>query len=148
MQGTPTDWPRKRGGFRRRASTPRMLARQRLTRPTGWGLKMIVLLLVAGPSLLFTSPSYIAFAARLPAAQAVSEPIASDTMIYASDGTTLLADLHAPGYQHYYEPLSAMGEMLPKAMIAIEDRNFYSEPGIDPSGVVRASMVDWRAHET
>jgi membrane peptidoglycan carboxypeptidase len=109
---------------------------------------MIVLVLVAGPSLLFTSPSYVAFAERLPDAQQVTEPMASDTLIYASDGKTLLADLHAPGYQHYYETLGTMGEMLPRAVIAIEDRNFYSEPGIDPSAVVRASMVDWRARQT
>ncbi len=109
---------------------------------------MIILVLVAGPSLLFTSPSYVAFAERLPDVQQVTEPMASDTLIYASDGKTLLDDLHAPGYQHYYEPLGVMGEVLPKAIIAIEDRNFYSEAGIDPSAVVRASMVDWRARQT
>jgi membrane peptidoglycan carboxypeptidase len=125
-----------------------MLRRERLTRPTGWALRMIILILVAGPSLLFTSPSYVAFAERLPDAQQVMERMASDTLLYASDGSTLLADLHAPGYQHYNEPLAAMGEKLPEAIIAIEDRNFYSEPGVDPSAVVRASVVDWRARQT
>src|SRR5258708_10827344 len=66
-------------------------------------------------------------------------------MIYATHGTTLLAALHPPGYQHYYEPLSDVGTILPEAVISIEDRNFYQEPGVDPQGVVRATMIDWRA---
>jgi penicillin-binding protein 1A len=140
------DWPRRRNGLRHRASTPRVIKRAKLLRPTGSLLRVIVLVLVAGPALFLTSPGYVAFADRMPDVQRLSEPIRADTMIYASDGTTLLADLHGPGYQHYDEPLSAMGTVLPEAIIAIEDRNFYSEPGVDPSGVVRAAMIDWRAH--
>src|SRR4029077_10993826 len=45
----------------------------------------------------------------------------------------------------YYEPLSDMGTLLPQAVISIEDRNFYTEPGIDPQGIVRASMVDYQS---
>src|SRR5438046_4124969 len=39
-----------------------------------------------------------------------------------------------------------MGTLLPAAVISIEDRNFYSEPGIDPQGIVRASIVDFQTH--
>jgi membrane peptidoglycan carboxypeptidase len=140
-----TDWPRRHNGHRRRASTARVVKRARLTRPTGWVLRVVVLVLVAGPALLLTSPSYVAFADRMPEIQKLADAIPTDTMIYASDGTTLLADLHGPGYQHYNQPLSEMGTLLPNAIIAIEDRNFYSEPGVDPSGVARAAMVDWHA---
>src|SRR3989475_8887025 len=41
-----------------------------------------------------------------------------------------------------------MGTALPDAIVAIEDRNFYSEPGIDPAGVARAAFVDVKAHDT
>ena len=140
------DWPRKRNGLRRRASTARIVKRAKLLRPAGWVLRVLVLILVAGPALFLTSPGYVAFADRMPDVQKLTEPIPTDTVIYASDGTTVLADLHGPGYQHYEEPLSAMGTMLPQAIIAIEDRNFYSEPGVDPSGVARAAVTDWRAH--
>jgi membrane peptidoglycan carboxypeptidase len=109
-------------------------------------LKLVVLLVVAIPALIVTSPGYVAFAEKLPNAMEVSTATKQDTLIYASDGTTLLADLHPPGYQSYFEPLSAMGTLLPDAVISIEDRNFYSEPGIDPQGVVRASMVNWESH--
>src|SRR5205814_2278003 len=70
------------------------------------------------------------------------------TIVYAADKTTVLADLHPSGYQHYYEPLSAMGTSLPDAIVAIEDRNFYSEPGVDPAGIARAAVVDIKAHDT
>ena len=109
---------------------------------------MLVLILVAIPALILTSPGYLAFADRMPDVQVLNRSIPADTIIYASDGTTVLADLHGPGYQHYEEPLASMGTMLPNAIIAIEDRNFYSEPGVDPSGVARAAVVDWRAHGT
>jgi membrane peptidoglycan carboxypeptidase len=41
-----------------------------------------------------------------------------------------------------------MGSKLPDAVISIEDRNFYQEPGIDPQGVVRATVVNWQSHST
>src|SRR5437899_9479098 len=41
-----------------------------------------------------------------------------------------------------------MGTALPDAIVAIEDRNFYSEPGIDPAGIARAAFVDVKAHDT
>jgi membrane peptidoglycan carboxypeptidase len=107
---------------------------------------VLVLILVAIPALILTSPGYLAFADRMPDVRLLNQSIPADTIIYASDGATVLADLHGPGYQHYEEPLASMGTMLPNAIIAIEDRNFYSEPGVDPSGVARAAVVDWRAH--
>ena len=45
------------------------------------------------------------------------------------------------------KPLS-LGEMspyLPKAVIAAEDRRFYSHFGIDPIGIARAAMANFRA---
>ena len=144
-------WPHRPNGMRRRASAPRVLTAPRrsiVTRPAGWVVRLLILLLIAVPALIITSPGYVAFADRLPDASQVTTPVPGDTMLYASDGKSLLADLHPPGYQHYQESLSDMGTYLPEAVISIEDRNFYSEPGVDPQGVVRASMIDWRAHSS
>jgi membrane peptidoglycan carboxypeptidase len=140
------DWPRRLNGRRRRASTTRVVKRARWLRPAGWVLRLLVLILVAAPALLITSPGYVAYADRMPEVQKLTQSMPADTILYASDGKTVLADLHAPGYQHYEQPLSDMGMLLPDALIAIEDRNFYSEPGVDPGGVARAAMIDWRAH--
>jgi membrane peptidoglycan carboxypeptidase len=111
-------------------------------------LKVFAVVGLAAVTFLTGSNAYISVASQLPDAQALaSEPLAEDTLIYSADGVQL-ADLHPPGYQHYYEPLSSMGQNLPNATIAIEDLNFYHEPGIDPQGIARAAWVDWREHKT
>jgi membrane peptidoglycan carboxypeptidase len=143
-----TVWPRRPNDMRRRASARRELTRGRLTRPAGWTARLLVLLAIAVPSLLITSPGYFAFADKLPDPSQVTNAMPQDTLIYAADGNTLLADLHPPGYQNYFEPLSDMGTLLPEAVISIEDRNFYQEPGVDPQGIVRASLADWHAHSS
>ncbi|HKF76453.1 MAG TPA: transglycosylase domain-containing protein [Candidatus Dormibacteraeota bacterium] len=82
----------------------------------------------------------------LPNADAlVARPLPSDTLVYDRSGTVLLADLHEPGMQHYQAPLSAMGQYLPAATVAIEDSNFYREPGVDPFSIARAAVTDLRA---
>jgi membrane peptidoglycan carboxypeptidase len=141
------DWPLRPGGDRRRASAPAVVSKLRIARPAGWVIRLFLLAVIAVPSLLLSSPIYATYASGLPDINQVTSPIASDTIIYASDGTTVLADLHPPGYQHYPQPLSAMGSNLPNAIIAIEDRNFAQEPGVDPTGIARAAIVDWRAKD-
>ncbi|TMG21182.1 MAG: penicillin-binding protein [Chloroflexi bacterium] len=141
-------WPRRPNGMRRRASAPQVLTKGRVARPAGWIVRVVVLLAIVIPSLIITSPGYIAFADKLPDPTQVTSTVPEDTLIYAADNKTLLADLHPPGYQNYYEPLSDMGTLLPEAVISIEDRNFYQEPGIDPQGIVRASVVDWQSRST
>ena len=140
-----TDWPRKGRGVRRRATAEQAITRRLLWGPAGWLIRLCLLVLIAVPSLIVTSPSYAAYASKLPDVADMSKDVPGDTMIYAADGTTLLADIHPPGYQHYYEPLSSMGTLLPEAIISIEDRNFYGEPGVDPGGIARAAIVDWRS---
>src|SRR5207302_867982 len=135
-------------GMRRRASAPRFLTKGRISRPASWILRLLALVVIAVPSMIITSPGYVAFAAKLPDPMQVTSSVPEDTLIYAADNKTLLADLHPPGYQNYYESLSDMGTLLPEAVISIEDRNFYNEPGIDPQGIVRASMVNWQAGAT
>src|SRR5947208_5851805 len=143
-----TVWPRRPNGVRRRASASEVLTKGRVARPAGWMVRLVVLLAIVIPSLIITSPGYIAFADKLPDPTQVTSTVPEDTLIYAADGTTVLADLHPPGYQHYNEQLSAMGTLLPEAVISIEDRNFYQEPGVDPAGIARAAIVNWKAHDT
>jgi membrane peptidoglycan carboxypeptidase len=138
-------WPRKGNGMRRRASAARVLSQGKLSRPAGWVIRLFVLLMIAVPSLIITSPGYVAFADKLPDPSQVTTTVPEDTLIYASDNKTLLADLHPPGYQSYFEPLGEMGTLLPEAVISIEDHNFYSEPGIDPQGIMRAGIVDYQS---
>jgi membrane peptidoglycan carboxypeptidase len=85
--------------------------------------------------------------ASLPNADAlVSAPLASDTLVYDRSGQVLLADLHPEGYQHYETSLSGMGKWLPMATVAVEDSNFWNEPGVDPFSMARAAMTDFQRH--
>src|ERR1051325_4574539 len=95
-----TAWPRRPNGMRRRASAARTLNQGfKRPRPASWLLRLGALLVIAVPSLIMTSPGYVAFADNLPEATNVADGIPEDTLIYASDGKTLLADLHPPGYR-------------------------------------------------
>jgi membrane peptidoglycan carboxypeptidase len=75
----------------------------------------------------------------------VAQPLPSDTLVYDRTGQVLLADLHPPGYQHYQVSLPAMGRYLPEATVAVEDANFWNEPGVDPLSIARAAWTDARA---
>jgi membrane peptidoglycan carboxypeptidase len=123
--------------------------------PTGPGVagshlpvlfKVVLVGVVGVVSFLGGSSAYIDFTGDLPDVHAINDnPIPEDTIIYAADGSTL-ADIHQPGLQHYYEPLGAMGHLLPEALVAVEDANYWNEPGIDAQGIVRAAWIDWRSH--
>ena len=141
------DWPLRPHGERRRASASRVMSKGRIARPVGALLRILLLAVIAVPTLIVSSPFYTTYASGLPDVSLVTAPISGDTIIYASDGTSVLADLHLPGYQHYPEQLSAMGTNLPDAIIAIEDRNYYKEPGVDPTGIARAALVDFKAND-
>jgi membrane peptidoglycan carboxypeptidase len=147
IQNTRTDWPRSRKGFRLRSTARHARRQKRVMRPLAWVFRALLLCVIAIPSLVYTSSGFAVYANKLPDPTTVTAPIPSDTILYASDGKTILADLHPPGYQHYYESLQSMGTLLPEAVLSIEDRNFYNEPGVDPGGVARAAMIDWRAHQ-
>src|ERR1700737_117777 len=84
----PVVWPRRSNGMRRRASAAEVLTKGKVTRPAGWVLRLLLLVVVAVPSLIVTSPGYVAFADKLPDPNqlATSEP--EDHMIYGADGPT------------------------------------------------------------
>src|SRR3546814_7843697 len=44
-----------------------------------------------------------------------------------------------------HQPLKALPPALPQALIATEDRRFYSHFGVDPIGLLRATYANLRA---
>src|SRR5207253_7894171 len=83
------------------------------------------------------------FALTLPDTSQLGVSLRRPTVtILAEDGSTLanLGDL-------FGEPLTLkeMSPFLPKAVLATEDRRFYSHFGIDPIGLIRAAFIDVRA---
>lgn len=130
---------RRRAGAHRSASV------------TGFrSIKMLATVLLTGIGLVASSQAYPAVASTLVAAPSpqtlAQHSLPSDTLVYDRTGTTLLADLHPPGYQHYRQPLSQMGRLLPSATVDIEDANFWNESGVNLFSILRAAVVDLESH--
>src|SRR3954469_13531067 len=64
------------------------------------------------------------------------------TTIYYKDGKTVMARFG--NTSRIDVPLSKVPVPVRQAVLAAEDRNFYSEPGISPTGIMRAVWVDLR----
>src|SRR3954447_8892590 len=67
---------------------------------------------------------------------------AQATTIYYRDGKTVMARFGTTSRVDV--PLSKVPVPVRQAVLAAEDRNFYSEPGISPTGIMRALWVDVR----
>ncbi|MEX2422058.1 MAG: biosynthetic peptidoglycan transglycosylase, partial [Actinomycetota bacterium] len=72
-------------------------------------------------------------------------PPLQTTYIYDRDGR-LLTTLHA-SVDRTIIPLSEMPTHLQRAVIAVEDQDFYDHPGVDMFGIVRAAWTDLVAGE-
>jgi membrane peptidoglycan carboxypeptidase len=66
--------------------------------------------------------------------------------IYASDGTTLLARYYVENRE--VVPLDQISIHLQNAVIATEDRRFYSHGGVDPEGLARAAVKNATSEDT
>jgi len=139
---TQPEWARP--AVRRRASAFRDAQRAASLRRTVLrlaGLATIAFVLAGA-----TAGGFVASGlGSLPSNSLVARPLPSDTLVYDRTGQVLLADLHPSGYQHYQASLVAMGRYLPAATVAVEDQNFWREPGVDPLSVGRAAWADFRA---
>ncbi len=61
------------------------------------------------------------------------------TRVYAGDGT-LLGEYARE--RRVFVPISYVPKLVVEAFTSAEDRNFFSHPGIDPSGIARAAIKD------
>ena len=61
------------------------------------------------------------------------------TRVYAGDGT-LLGEYARE--RRIFVPISFVPKRVIQAFTSAEDKNFYSHPGIDPSGIMRAAVKD------
>ena len=131
-------------GVRRRRGAPRQARRPRVRRKRrllGGLLRFAILLSLWAAILGGGAVGY--FALTLPDTSQLGTAQRRPTItILAEDGTTLanLGDL-------FGQPLTLkeMSPYLPQAVIATEDRRFYSHFGIDPIGMLRAALADLRA---
>jgi penicillin-binding protein 1A len=64
----------------------------------------------------------------------------ANSIVYASDGKTELATLTAKN--DFFLAPQDIPPIMAHAIVAIEDKRFYSEPGIDYRGIIRAFVAD------
>ncbi|CAA9359384.1 MAG: Multimodular transpeptidase-transglycosylase, partial [uncultured Microvirga sp.] len=64
------------------------------------------------------------------------------TRVHAGDGS-LLAEYARE--RRLYLPIQAVPKQVIAAFLSAEDKNFYKHSGIDPEGVVRAAVTNFRS---
>ncbi|MDE1172206.1 MAG: PBP1A family penicillin-binding protein [Parvibaculaceae bacterium] len=83
------------------------------------------------------------FAMTLPDTSALLKPVYTPSLtVLAADGTVLS---HRGDLRGQDVVLSQLPPYVPQAVIATEDKRFYSHYGIDPAGLLRAFFVNLRA---
>jgi membrane peptidoglycan carboxypeptidase len=82
----------------------------------------------------------------LPSIQGLdSAAFAGDTVIYDSTGKVMLADVGNHGDHRLAVKLADVKDVMVQATVAIEDKGFYTNPGFDLAGIIRAGFDNLRA---
>jgi membrane peptidoglycan carboxypeptidase len=107
----------------------------------GLGALLAVLLVVG-----FAADAYAqSFFDSLPSIQGLdSSSFAGDTLI-TDRGGTVLADVGNHGDHRLAVKLKDIAPVMLQATVAIEDKGFYTNPGFDIQGIIRAVLDDIRA---
>ncbi|WP_110037809.1 transglycosylase domain-containing protein [Nocardia neocaledoniensis] len=141
------DEPRK--GAARRAQAARLAADGEDPRPPrtrGQKIRRLLLALfvifVCVPVLLFVA-IYWSSEIPEPAEVAVEQP----ATVLAADGTTVLTKFIPPQGNRIPIPLTDVPLPVRDAVLAAEDRNFYTNPGYSTSGFLRAARDNLLGHE-
>jgi penicillin-binding protein 1A len=74
----------------------------------------------------------------------MQKPAGQTVRVHAADGTVLVT--LGPSYGDWL-PYDRIPPVMRDAIIAVEDRRFYSHPGIDPIGIARMFYVAKRLHD-
>jgi membrane peptidoglycan carboxypeptidase len=87
---------------------------------------------------LFGTYEYLSSSATIPAALASANY--QDTTVYYADGKTVLGTFGETNRQDL--TFQEIPTQLQNAVVAAEDKNFWTEGGISPTGILRAAMHD------
>ncbi|MBI3952662.1 MAG: penicillin-binding protein [Candidatus Doudnabacteria bacterium] len=99
-----------------------------------YGLFAIAGLIIAG------SLAFAAIALSLPDPTKLNARVVPEsTKIYARDGTTLLYEIHGEAKRTVID-FNEIPDRVKKSTIAVEDKNFYRNTGVDWKGIIRAAL--------
>jgi len=86
---------------------------------------------------------------NLPSTDALAANLDTPSIRITDRNGQLLYDiLPQEGGRHAVLPFSAIPQCIKDATIAVEDKNFYTNPGIDPGGIARALWLNLRSGST
>jgi 1A family penicillin-binding protein len=101
-----------------------------------------VIIYLAASFLLAGSLIFAAISLTLPDPNKLNARIIpQSTKIYARDGTTLLYEIHGEAKRTLLN-FSDIPANVKNATVAIEDKNFYKNPGVSLTGILRSIFVD------
>ncbi len=107
-------------------------------------LGLLVMLLVWGGLALAGLLLWFTWDMPRPDAAALAATRRPSVTLLAADGSLLATQGDLYGRPVRLRDLPAH---LPAALIAVEDRRFFHHPGLDPLGLARAALANWRAGE-
>ncbi len=87
---------------------------------------------------MYSGYQYLSSSATIPAALASANY--QNTTVYYSDGKTVLGTFGATNRQDL--TYAQIPQQLQNAVVAAEDKNFWTEGGISPTGILRAAIHD------
>src|SRR5947208_6596244 len=106
---------------------------------------LVAMLILALP--LMVIPAFAAESVgNLPAVDGLSATGLNQDMLIFDRHGTLIDDIGDHGDHRIVVPLHSMSPFVKQATIAIEDKTFYKNSGVDFGGIVRAAIADYSHH--
>ena len=106
---------------------------------------LVAMLILALP--LMVIPAFAAESVgNLPAVDGLSATGLNQDMLIFDRHGTLIDDIGDHGDHRIVVPLNSMSPFVKQATIAIEDKTFYKNNGVDFGGIVRAALADYSHH--
>jgi membrane peptidoglycan carboxypeptidase len=106
---------------------------------------LVAILILAVP--LMVIPAFAAESVgSLPAVDGLSATGLNQDMLIFDRHGTLIDDIGDHGDHRIVVPLNSMSPFVKQATIAIEDKTFYKNNGVDFAGIARAALADYSHH--
>src|SRR2546429_7589535 len=107
---------------------------------------LVAMLILALP--LMVIPAFAAESVgNLPAVDGLSATGLNQDMLIFDRHGTLIDDIGDHGDHRIVVPLNSMSPFVKQATIAIEDKTFYKNKGVDFGGIASASFADYSHHQ-